>query len=215
MLQPQQFSTNSYTTTVFSRRLTFYLISLHLWKRLSLSFWTAVQIKPSWLCDQLSVGQFILVSGTPLGPMTRFFLSLPFLRQLLCSYLGRPLWREDGSVICGPTKGRPHKLTVYCTWSARWGGNSHSIFFPLFWISEDYMYKKLNNLYTSTLKTEAMIASVTSETSPISTRCCNRRWKLMSSLWNLCGRVSLPDIKGDLCIMSQKLIDSIFSIRWS
>jgi hypothetical protein len=42
-------------------------------------------------CDRRLVGLFVLVSGTPLGPITRFFL-LPFF--LL------PLWREDGSVIC-------------------------------------------------------------------------------------------------------------------
>jgi hypothetical protein len=43
----------------------------------------------------------ILVSGSPLGPMTRFFFFLSFAGQLFCSSSwGHLLWREDGSVIC-------------------------------------------------------------------------------------------------------------------
>jgi hypothetical protein len=39
--------------------------------------------------------------GHLFGPMTRFFLFLSYGRQLLCSYyIGRPVWREDKSLIC-------------------------------------------------------------------------------------------------------------------
>jgi hypothetical protein len=39
----------------------------------------------SWCYDRRSVGLYILVSGTPLGPMTRFFSFVSFVEQLLCS----------------------------------------------------------------------------------------------------------------------------------
>jgi hypothetical protein len=59
-----------------------------------------VNVELSW-CDRRSVDPPVLVSGTPLRPMTRFFFLLSFAGQLLWSFiLGRPLWREDGSVIC-------------------------------------------------------------------------------------------------------------------
>jgi hypothetical protein len=45
--------------------------------------------------DRQSVGQSVLVSGSHLGPMTRFLLSLWWLRVF---YMEHPLWREDWSV---------------------------------------------------------------------------------------------------------------------
>jgi hypothetical protein len=48
-----------------------------------------------------SVSQSVLVSGTHLGPVTNFSFSLKFPSHS-CGFviLKRPLWQEDGSVIC-------------------------------------------------------------------------------------------------------------------
>jgi hypothetical protein len=62
------------------------------------------QSDKSWIELSLSYGrrsvdQFVLISGSPLGPMTRFYL-YPFFSDKCFVVLpvGRPLWREDGSV---------------------------------------------------------------------------------------------------------------------
>jgi hypothetical protein len=56
----------------------------------------------------LSVSQYVLVSGTLLGPMTRFYSFLSFAWKIAMLFvLGRPLSREDGSVIC----------SAICQWS--------------------------------------------------------------------------------------------------
>jgi hypothetical protein len=57
-----------------------------------------------------SVDQFVLVSGSPLGPMSRF-CPYPFSSRNCFVVLpaGRPLWREDGSVACS------------ADWSGHWG----------------------------------------------------------------------------------------------
>jgi hypothetical protein len=47
--------------------------------------------------DLRSVGQSVLVSSTHLGPKTTFLLMLDIYNFV---DLGRPLWREDGYVIC-------------------------------------------------------------------------------------------------------------------
>jgi hypothetical protein len=62
----------------------------------------------SWCCDRWSLSISILVSGTPLGSMTRFFF-FPFfcLTIALLFFSVCPLWREDGSVIC----------SAVCRWS--------------------------------------------------------------------------------------------------
>jgi hypothetical protein len=51
----------------------------------------------SWV--YLTVDQFVLISGSTLGPMTRFY-PYPFFSNNCLFFLpvGRPLWREDGSV---------------------------------------------------------------------------------------------------------------------
>jgi hypothetical protein len=49
--------------------------------------------------DQRSIDQFILVSGPPLGPMTRFFISLLMSDNCWILKAGHPLWREGGSVV--------------------------------------------------------------------------------------------------------------------
>jgi hypothetical protein len=50
--------------------------------------------------DQRSVGQYVLVSGTPFGPATNFssFYKL-FLDSYTFNDARRPLWREVGSVV--------------------------------------------------------------------------------------------------------------------
>jgi hypothetical protein len=59
-----------------------------------------------------SVDQFVLVSGSPLGPMTRFY-PYPFSSDncFVALPAGRPLWREDGSVI----------YSAIADWSGHWG----------------------------------------------------------------------------------------------
>jgi hypothetical protein len=59
-----------------------------------------------------SVDQFILVSGSPLGPMTRFY-PYPFFIDncFVVLPVGRPLWREDGSVT----------YSAIVDWSGHWG----------------------------------------------------------------------------------------------
>jgi hypothetical protein len=57
-----------------------------------------LKFKSKIYCDRLWVGQFVLVSG-PLWsrwPDFTFWVTITFF--LL--YVGRPLWREDGSAIC-------------------------------------------------------------------------------------------------------------------
>jgi hypothetical protein len=51
-------------------------------------------------CGRRSVDQFVLVSGSPLGPMTRFYLFPSFDNYFVVLPVMRPLWREDGSVNC-------------------------------------------------------------------------------------------------------------------
>jgi hypothetical protein len=43
--------------------------------------------------------QFILVSGPPLGPMTRFLIYILMSDNCWILEVGHPLWREDGSVV--------------------------------------------------------------------------------------------------------------------
>jgi hypothetical protein len=67
----------------------------------------------SWssCCRRRSVDQFVLVSGSPLEPMTRFYLFSFRLTITLFFFLGRPLWREDGSVTS----------SAIADWSGHWG----------------------------------------------------------------------------------------------
>jgi hypothetical protein len=66
------------------------------------------RVELNWCCDRRSVGLSVFVSGTPLGPMTRFsFFPLFCWTIALLFVMGRPLSREDGSVIC----------SVICQWS--------------------------------------------------------------------------------------------------
>jgi hypothetical protein len=58
-----------------------------------------------------SVYQFVLVSGSPLRPMTRFYPLFLRLKITLLFFLGRPLWWEDGSVT----------YSAIADWSGHWG----------------------------------------------------------------------------------------------
>jgi hypothetical protein len=55
-----------------------------------------LKLKLKLIYDRQSVGQSVLMSGSHLRPMTRFFYLSDDCGFL---YKGRPLWREDGSVI--------------------------------------------------------------------------------------------------------------------
>jgi hypothetical protein len=55
-------------------------------------------VELSWVELSLRPRSIRLSIGNPYGPMSISFFSL--IRQLLCSYLGCSLWREDGSVLC-------------------------------------------------------------------------------------------------------------------
>jgi hypothetical protein len=70
------------------------------WVQLSLSY-----------CQQ-SVDQFVLVSGSPLGPITRFY-PYPFFSDncFVVFPAGRHLWREDGSLT----------YSAIAEWSGHWG----------------------------------------------------------------------------------------------
>jgi hypothetical protein len=74
--------------------------SLLNWVELSLSY------------GRQSVDQFILVSGSSLGPMTRFYY-YPFFSDncFVGLPVGRPIWREDRSVTYSAIAG----------WSGHWG----------------------------------------------------------------------------------------------
>jgi hypothetical protein len=80
------------------------------WVELSLSY------------GRRSVDKFILVSGSPLGPATRFY-PYPFFSDncFVVLPLGRPLWREDGSVT----------YSAIADWSGHWG--PISIHYRLIW----------------------------------------------------------------------------------
>jgi hypothetical protein len=60
-------------------------------------------------CIWRSVDQFIMVTGAPLGPVTRFYL-YPFLFFVV--RVGRPLWWEDGSVTCSAIGDWTHNHTL-------------------------------------------------------------------------------------------------------
>jgi hypothetical protein len=56
---------------------------------LSLNAFVAYSLLWLWFILRLSVDQLVLVSGSPLGPMTRFYL-YPFFWQFLCSSYRAP-----------------------------------------------------------------------------------------------------------------------------
>jgi hypothetical protein len=63
-------------------------------------------------CGRRSIDQFVLVSGSPLGPMTRFYPYPLFSDNCFVDLpVRRPLWREDGSVTYSAT----------ADWSGHWG----------------------------------------------------------------------------------------------
>jgi hypothetical protein len=78
----------------------------------------ALAVELSWCCDQRSVSLSLLASGTPLGPMTRFFF-FPFSCQTIAFLfvLRRLLWREDGFVIC----------STICQWSESQRTHNHTL----------------------------------------------------------------------------------------
>jgi hypothetical protein len=72
--------------------------SCHWVHPLELCLTTIELLKSSWICDQRSVFQSVLVSGIPLRPMITL---CSFLSCDSCFVLvGRPLWWGDESVVC-------------------------------------------------------------------------------------------------------------------
>jgi hypothetical protein len=76
------------------------------------NFTTVCWVELSLSYARRSVDQFVLVSGSPLGPMTRFYPYLFFSDNCFVVLpVWRPLWREDGSVV----------YSVIAEWSGHWG----------------------------------------------------------------------------------------------
>jgi hypothetical protein len=70
--------------------------------------WVELGLSYGWR----SVDQFLLVSGSPFWPMTRFY-PYPFSsdNHLVVLPVGRPLWRDDGSVT----------YSALADWLGHWG----------------------------------------------------------------------------------------------
>jgi hypothetical protein len=68
--------------------------------------------------DVQSVSQYVLVSGTPLGPMTTIYFFLFVCRNIALFFdLVHPLWRENWSVIC----------CAFCQWSESRRTHNHTL----------------------------------------------------------------------------------------
>jgi hypothetical protein len=64
--------------------------------------------KSKLLYDWRSISQYVLVSGIPLGPMTRLYFFFLFCQKIVLLFiLGRPLGREAWSII----------FSAICLWS--------------------------------------------------------------------------------------------------
>jgi hypothetical protein len=81
-----------------------------------------VELSWVYLNGQQSVDKFVLVSGSPLGPMTGFD-PYPFFSDncFVVLPIRRPLWREDGSVT----------YSEIADWSSHWG--TITIHYHLIW----------------------------------------------------------------------------------
>jgi hypothetical protein len=76
----------------------------------SLSCFSCVELSLSY--GRQSVDQFVLLSGSPLGIMTRFYPYPFFCDNCFVVFpVGRPLWWEDGSV----------NYSAISDWSGHWG----------------------------------------------------------------------------------------------
>jgi hypothetical protein len=103
----------------------------------------ALVLKRSWSwswsssCGRQSVGQFDFVSGSPLGPMTRFYIFSFRLTISLLFFLGRRLWREDGSVT----------YSTIADWSGYWG--PITIHYRLIWDCVPFLSQGLQWRYST------------------------------------------------------------------
>jgi hypothetical protein len=119
-----------------------------------------------------SVDQFVLVSGSPLGPMTRFY-PYPFFSDdcFIVLPVGCPLWREDGSATYSATT----------DWSGHWG--PITIHYRLVWdcvpflspltTRRDYGGSILTRLHTGSLVWLISYSRLYVEHSDISHHCSN------------------------------------------
>jgi hypothetical protein len=93
-----------------------------------------------------SVNQFVLVSGSPLGPMSGFY-PYPFFSDNCFVFLpvGRPLWWEEGSVT----------YTAIADWSGHWG--PITIHYRLIWdcvsSSSPLTTLEINSCYIAQIRT--------------------------------------------------------------
>jgi hypothetical protein len=129
----------------------------------------------SWV-DVVTNGQSAYpswVSGTPLGPMTRFLFSFPLPDNCFALRFGHPLWQEDGSVICSAIcqwleLQRPHNHTLlshlrlgslsvasYNWQELRWKysnppphGDSSNLGIFSIWYNMDHMENTMPNSYS-------------------------------------------------------------------
>jgi hypothetical protein len=97
-------------------------------------------VELSLSCGRRSVDQFVLVSGSPLRHMTRFY-PYPFFSDncFVVLPVGCPLWREDGSVT----------YSAIADWSGHWGPITiHYHTLPPLTTRRDYGGGTLTRLYT-------------------------------------------------------------------
>jgi hypothetical protein len=67
--------------------------------------YTKSKSKSKLLYDWRAVSQYVLVSGTPLGPMIRFYFFLLFCRKIYLFFLlGRSLWRVVVQSVSGQSR---------------------------------------------------------------------------------------------------------------
>jgi hypothetical protein len=120
--------------------ITFFLLHVGcpLWREDgSLIFSAITQAQVKLYCDRRSVGQFVLVSD-PLWNRWPDFTFLWVTVTFFLLHVGRPLWREDGSVICSAITQVQVKLYCY-----RWSVDqfvlmSDSLWGP--WPDFNYLY---------------------------------------------------------------------------
>jgi hypothetical protein len=93
-----------------------------------------IVIKIKIYCDLRSVGRFLLVScpfWSRWPDVTFFWVTITFL----FFHVGRPLWREDGSVICSAMTQVQFRVILRLSASSSWCGDpngvQNQILFPL------------------------------------------------------------------------------------
>jgi hypothetical protein len=99
-------------------------------------FWRRRRLLYDWRSVSQSVSQYVLVSSTPVGLATRYYvLPVGMLMPEICGLasVGRPLWREDGSAVCSvitqcseSRRTRNHTLLSHLRFPQHWGPGSRN-----------------------------------------------------------------------------------------